>query len=48
MPQITTPVIRTPPGLTESFVFHHIEFVPNIRTFYWKTVTYIPVYLCRL
>ena len=38
------PVIRTLSRFTESFVFYDIEFVPDIRPLYWKTVTYIPVY----
>ena len=34
MPDIRTPVIRTLPRFTESFVFYPIEFVPDIRTFH--------------
>ena len=44
MPNIRTPVIRTLPRFTESFVFYPIELVPDIRTLYWKTVMYTPVY----
>ena len=37
-------VIRTLPRFAEFCVFYPIEFVPDIRTLYWKMVAYIPVY----
>ena len=43
MPNISRPVIRTLSRFTESFVFYPIE-LPDIKTLYWKTVPYIPVY----